>query len=179
MELHQIQLTYQQDEDRILVRVTFNRSNAEPLEFRAWFTRRFVKALWPGITATMQAQVIMDQPQMAHVSAEIANMENQAAVNEIRQQGNFDIPFEAPAHQYPLGEMPILVTDVQFTLNANQPVRIHLSDARKTGLELQFSQTLLHGFCTLLQQAVHAAEWDMELNLPGAFPSEGSERVLN
>lgn len=179
MDLHQIQVIYQPDDDRVLMRATFNRDDGAPLEFRAWLTRRFVKFLWPGLTATLQAQVALNNMQVAQASAEIVNMENQAAVNEIKSQGNFDKPFDASTHQYPLGELPILLTDVEFNLNANQPVRIRFSDARKNGLSLDFTQNLLHAFCALLQQAVQTAEWEMKLQLPGTRPDNGEPRVLN
>jgi len=179
MDLHQIQVTYQQDDDRILVRATFNRHDSGPLEFRAWFTRRFVKFLWPGLTTILQAQVVLNNMQMAQASAELVNMENQIALNEIKGQGNFDKPFDASMCQYPLGELPILLTDVAFSLNANQPARIHFLDAQKNGLALDFTQGVLHGFCALLQQAVKVAEWEMDLQMPGARPVDDTPRVLN
>lgn len=179
MDLHQIQVSYQQNDDRVLVRASFNRQEGDPLEFRAWLTRRFVKILWPGLTATLQAQVALDNMQHAQASAEIVNMENQAALDTIKSQGNFDKPFNASMNQLPMGELPILLTDVEFSLNPNQPVRIHFSDARKNGLALDFTQDLLHAFCALLQQAVKAAEWEMHLQLPGQYPADGTPRVLN
>jgi hypothetical protein len=179
MDLHQIQVTYQQDDDRVLVRATFNRPEGDPLEFRAWFTRRFVKILWPGLTATLQAQVVLNNLKMAQASADIVNMENQAALDKTKSQGNFDKPFDTSMRQTPLGELPILLTDVEFSLNANQPTRIHFSDAKKNGLALDFTQGTLHGFCALLQQAVKAAEWEMDLNLPGTRPVDDAPRVLN
>lgn len=180
MDLHQIQVTYQQDDDRVLVRATFNRPEGDLLEFRAWLTRRFVKFLWPGLTATLQAQVALNNMQHAQASAEIVNMENQAALDKIKSQGNFDKPLDASSvTQLPMGELPILLTDVEFSLNPNQPVRIHFSDARKNGLALDFTQGLLYGFCALLQQAVKAAEWEMDLQLPGALPLDNTPRVLN
>jgi hypothetical protein len=179
MDLHQIQVAYQQDDDRILVRTIFNRADGDPLEFRAWFTRRFVKDLWPGLMATLQAQVALNNMQVAQASAEIVNMENQAALNVIKGQGNFDKPFDASVHQYPLGELPILLTNVEFSLNPNQPVRIHFSDAQKNGLALDLTQDLLHAFCALLQQAVQTAGWEMDLQLPGTRSQAGAPRVLN
>ncbi len=179
MDLHQIQVSYQQDDDRVLVRATFNRPDAAPLEFRAWITRRFIKFLWPGLTATLQAQVALNNMQHAQASAEIVNMENEVALDNIKSQGNFDKPFNASMNQLPMGELPILLTDVAFSLNPNQPVRIHFSDARKNGLALDFTQGLLYGFCALLQQAVKAAEWEMDLQLPGQHLPDDTPRVLN
>jgi hypothetical protein len=179
MDLHQIQAIYQENDDRILVRATFTRTDANPLEYRAWFTRRFVKILWPGILASFEAQAKLNQPQAAHMSDEIVNMENQAAMNEIKTQGNFETPYASSTYEYPLGQIPILICNVSFTIDANQPIQIDLSDAQSHNLALILTPVIFHGFCTLLQRAVKTAEWEVDLQLPGTSLPDDSSRVLN
>jgi hypothetical protein len=122
---------------------------------------------------------MLDRPHAAHASAEIVNMENQGALGEVKALGNFDTPIKSLEYLYPLGQMPIVISDVQFRLEANQPVRINFSDSQKNGIELTFTPALLHGFCSLLQQAVKTADWGIELELPGKHPTDEMSRVLN
>lgn len=180
MDLHQIQVTYQPEEDRILLRVSFRAEDGSLEEIRSWLTRRLVKSLWPGIVRSLDSQVKLNQPQAAHASAEILSMEYQASVTEIKASGNFDIPFEAAAENYPLGETPLLVSATRFQLNPNEPLRIGFTGMSGESFEVCFTQTAMHGFCKLLQEAVKTAEWDLQLHIPSFAPVENApRRMLN
>ncbi len=179
MELHQIQVTYSTEEDRVLCRASFKAEDGGLQEVRAWLTRRMVKLLWPGVIDAMEKQVSLDKPQAAHASADIVGMDYHASIDEIRNSGNFSTPYEAERQTYPLGETPILVTTVDFKLNADQPIRVNLTSAQGHGFEIAFTQTVLHGFCSLLKDAVKKAEWDMNLVIPGSVASSSPGRVLN
>lgn len=104
MELHQIQITYQAKEDRILSRASFQAQASGLQEVRAWLTRRLVKILWPGIIDALEKQVTLDKPQAAHASADIVGMEHHACLEEIRGCGSFDNPYHNEVQTYPLGE---------------------------------------------------------------------------
>ncbi|MBI1891749.1 MAG: hypothetical protein HYS18_13960 [Burkholderiales bacterium] len=182
MDLHQLQVTYQTNEDRVLLRVSFRAEDGTLEEIRAWLTRRIVKSLWPGILRSLDSLVKMTQPQAAHASSEILSMEYQASVTEIKASGNFDIPFEAAADRYPMGEAPILISSFKFQVDTQEPVRIAFSGAEDEKLEIGFTQKAMHGFCKLLQEAVRNAEWDLTLQMPSfaqqeAMPSP--RRLLN
>lgn len=179
MDLHQLQLSYQAKDDRILLRVSFKADDGRLQEIRAWLTRRLVRNLWPGIIQALQTQVTLNAPLAAHASAEIVGMEHQASVAEIRAGGNFDAPFDAEIQGYPIGEAPILVSAAHFTMNVNQPLLINFSPAEGVGFEVALTPIVLHGFCTLLQETVKLAEWDIELRLPGMSETAPMSRTLN
>jgi hypothetical protein len=168
MELHQLQVTYQQEEDRILFRASFRNRGASLHEVRAWLTRRLLRNLWPGIIKALETQVALNQPQAAHAKAEIVGMEHQATVKDIADRGDFKTPYNAGAQSFPIGEAPILVTTVHFNISANKPVRINFVPSQGQGFEVGFTPQTLHGFCNLLREAVKAAQWDVELLLPGS-----------
>ena len=57
---------------------------------------------------------------------------------------------------------------------------MHPAEGR--GVELRLNDTLLHGWCRMLQKACREAEWDLVLDFPGgtsAGESEVASRVLN
>lgn len=179
MELHQIQITYQAKEDRILSRASFQAQASGLQEVRAWLTRRLVKILWPGIIDALEKQVTLDKPQAAHASADIVGMEHHACLEEIRGCGSFDNPYHNEVQTYPLGETPILITTANFSLIPNQPIRMNLTPAQGYGFEIAFTQAVLHGFCSLLKDAVKKAEWDIELRLPGRMSMHSGTPMLN
>jgi hypothetical protein len=180
MALHQLQVTYQQDEDRLLLRASFTRPEQPLLEVRAWLTRRLLRKLWPGIIKALEAQVTRNQPQAAHAKSEIVGMQHQATVNEIAACGDFKTPYDEAAQAFPIGEAPVLVTNAHFNISANKPVRINFTPALGQGFEIAFSPQVLHGFCNLLHEALKVAQWEMELKLPGAdIAPDAAPRVLN
>jgi hypothetical protein len=180
MDLHQLQVSYEPDEDRILMRTSFKTDAGKLQEIRAWLTRRLVSNLWPGIIRALETQVALDRPQAAHAKSEIVSLEYQSSINEIRSKGNFDAAFETAADAYPAGQAPLLVNSAQFTVGVNQALRINFMPAQDAGFEVTFTPTVLHGFCTLLQQAVKAAEWGLDLRMSSATPDYSARpKVLN
>ncbi len=182
MDLHQLQLTYQPDEDRILMRLSFRAEEGALHEIRAWLTRRLVHHLWSGIVRALETQVKLDQPQAAHASAEIIGLAHQASISAIKERGEFGIPFDNAVQAFPPGGAPMLVTLAQFTMKPQQPLRINFCPTQGDGFEVGFSAGVLHGFCTLLQESVKTAEWGIELRLPvaaAASTSATGPRMLN
>jgi hypothetical protein len=179
MELHQIQIIYSAEEDRILCLTSFKAQDGDLQEVRAWLTRRLVKVLWTGIIDALERQVSLDKPQAAHVSADIVGMEHHASMEEIRESGSFNNPYQTAIQTHPLGEVPILVTIVNFTLHSDQPIRVNLTPTEGYGFEIAFPPPMLHGFCSLLKDAVKNAEWDMSLVMPGVGAPDAAARILN
>jgi hypothetical protein len=179
MVLHQIQVAYRSEDDRLLLRVSFGADDGTKQEIRAWLTQRLVKTLWPGIIGALETQVVLDHPGAAHARAEIVCMEHQATVTQIRARGEFSMPFVPDVHNFPCGEQPILLTGAHIAVQAKHTPRINFVSG-KSSFEIAFTSPMLHGFCTLLQDAVKLAEWNIELRLPG-IPAEQlpEKRVLN
>jgi hypothetical protein len=180
MVLHQIQAAYRAEDDRLLLRVSFSADDGPRQEIRAWLTRRLVIALWPAIIRAMETQVVLDHPHAAHARVEMINMEHEATISEIRANGKFGMPFAPENHHFPFGEQPVLLTGAHISVKANQTPRINFVSARNGNFEITLTSSMLHGLCTLLQDAVKLADWNIELHLPGVPTGKHSEqRVLN
>lgn len=178
MDLHQIQITYQAEEDRLLCRASFTAEDGGLQEVRAWLTRRLTRQLWSATVDALETQVGLDKPHASHTSADIVGMEHHAHVEEIRDSGSFNTPYQSDIASYPLGETPILVADVNFTLNPGQPIRMNLAPAQGYGFELACTRPVLHGFCSLLRETVQKTDWDLELSMPGTTTPDRT-RMLN
>lgn len=179
MDLHQIQVTYQPNEDRLLHRTSFRTDEGALQEIGAWLTRRAFQGLWSGIVDALKAQVRLDKPQAAHASAEIVGMEHHASVTAMKESGGFGSAYETRVRDYPLGETPVLVTATRFSIAANQPLRINFVSESGKGFEIAFTPQVLHGFCKLLMEAEKKAQWDLYPVLPGEAMSLQASTVLN
>jgi hypothetical protein len=180
MSLHQIQASYRAEEDRVLLRVSFNGADGGLKEIRAWLTRRLLKGLWPGIIHAMETQVVLAHPSATSAKAEIVSMQHEATVTQIRSRGEFDKPFADDIHDFPLGEEAVLVVKAHISVEAKQTLKIRFVSAHNGSFEVAFNETMLHGLCSLLQDAAKKADWDFVLNLPGMPAQQWSERrVLN
>lgn len=180
MSLHQLQLTYHAEEDRAMLRVSFL-AEAEALhEVRLWLTRRLAKNLWATLLKTMEAQLTMNKPEAIQAHAELINMAHQESVSEIAARGDFNRPFDSHAQTYPMGETPLLVVNAQFKVTPGQPgMRINFIAPNGYNLEIGLSETMLHGFCALLQKIAHSAEWELTLRLPEETHVLPATRTLN
>ena len=181
MVLQQIQAGYWRNEDRLLIRVSFKQEDGSLHEIRSWMTRHMVKALWPGIIHALETQVGLDNPNAAHASSEIVGMEHQAKIDEIRSRGDFDVPYSPDIDGYPFGKIPILLVQANINISSKHGPRINFVSAENGSFEVSFTSSMLHGFCTVLQDAVKATDWDIELQMPSgasAVEWEGP-RLLN
>ena len=175
MALHQIQIKYDQVEDRLLLRL----SSTEGDEFRFWLTRRFVERLW-GMLLTMLEWDEAVQQQF--------DQERRRNVLEIRhegyaREGNFAKPFEG-APRLPLGAAPVLVAKANGSKSGKGVHVLSLLPAQGQGIDLTLDQKLLHLFVRLLRESVEKAGWGMDLRLyqggEGQPPAvESGPRKLN
>lgn len=179
MELHQIQVSYNAEHDRLLLRATFRDPEQALHEVRAWLTRRIVDRLWPGIVRALEAKVTLEQPQAQHAKREIVGMAHEASISENVQRGGFAKEFENAAAKFPLGADPMLITSANFQLKAQQPVRIEFVANDGKRFEIAFADRILHGLCKLLQDGVRNAEWGLTLAMPGAASGVERPAALN
>lgn len=181
MNLEQINLSYQHDEDRILLRIGFSaaQEGGQKQEVLLLLTRRLLQNLWPVLLQAMATQITLDRPDAAFASAEIVQMEYAQAVSNISASGNFSHAYELENREWPLGELPLLLKSIKFHLNANQPLGMQLIAFGEGNIDLRLPSEVLHGFCKLLQEAAAQAHWGLELTMPGTPQHAMPSRLLN
>lgn len=179
MELHQLQVAYVAEHDRLLLRATFRNPDQSLHEVRAWLTRRILSRLWPGIVRALETKVTLDQPQAQHARRELVGMSHQASVSQNERAGNFGKKFEDAVQTYPLGQEPLLVSTVNFHVAPQMPVRIEFLQADGKRFEISFGDPVLHGFCKLVQDGAAKAEWGVELRIPGLDVAPPASAQLN
>lgn len=180
MKIHQVSVTYQTEQDRLLVRI--NTSTRE--ELRLWFTRRLMVGLWPLVNRFLTDQLVKTESSITSGAAASDDMKHMLADfrrETLLQQADFATPYRADEASLPLGEQPLLVTDVNLTPRTGGPLRLEFVEkpeqaqgpTRQSVLEMD--ARLLQGFVHLLQQALERANWALPALRPAAPATEPAD----
>ena len=186
MNIHQVNVSYSGEQDRLLIRI--NSLNGE--EFRAWLTRRLTLKLLPHLGKTAQAQIEQQfQPPAAGTPLPeqkeqmLQNFKKEAAVYD----GDFQTPFKDKPAALPLGEEPLLVTELSFTPLADAKLQVTLLErlpGKQRDLQLVMDPALTQGLLRLLNQSLKASGWTDPapvLNLASsatAIPVRGEQELV-
>lgn len=169
MTLQQINVMYDAPQDRLLVRM----NTSERVEYRFWITRRLVKGLWQGLVQRMQSTETARRQAVPSAKQAVVEFEREAALHKT----TFDKPYAAEEMKPAMPGEPLLVFSVTLRSHPQEGHDISLMPANGAGFHLHFSDTLLHGFAKLLQDAVQRSGWDLALELPSAQTAE--KRAFN
>ncbi|MFZ6672458.1 hypothetical protein [Undibacterium sp. Xuan67W] len=198
MELHQINVHYQPEQDRLLAKFSFTLAKEASAasegvaadvatksadqgrqEIRCHLTRRLTLRLWPAIMESMGKQVAINQPASAMFSNDIVQMEHQSSVALLEQHGGFSTPYEEQVQTWPLGEAPLLLATIQLHVSQDEPMRIEFIPMSGEGFAVNLTPVVLHAFCKLLQTAVTEADWGFELEMSGTDQETLPAHLLN
>lgn len=174
MKLRQINIEYNAEHDRLLMRI----ASGENQEVLLWLTRRCVKLLW-GVLLQM-VRSVPDIAAQSHPDAKTAlvGMRHE----DVMAKTDFSKPYEAPANkEHPLGAEPILVAKLQTKRNENGSFVLTLLPSKGQGINLNLNEELLHSLCGLLRKIASGTDWGVQLDLPQAaavLPPE-ERRTLN
>ena len=175
MSIRQIQLVYNEEQDRLLLRF----ATADQSEFRFWLTRRFVKRWW-GLLTKMLAWdgMVMQQATPPAKQAMVAFQHERHTAD-----ADFKQPFADSAVSFPLGETPVIIGKVNATRQDTGMVKMSLLPVQGAGIDIVVDAKLLHLLVKLLQDAVGRSDWDIRLPIAPQMPvasDEGSTpRTLN
>ena len=168
--LHQFNLEYNSEQDRLLFRM----STRDGTEIRLWFTRRFVKRLWGLLIKLLERD--------PHVAAQTDPVAKKSVVafqrDSAMTQSDFSKNFEeksAPA--LPLGEEPVLVTKCKATPTATGFTLAFSSDEGQQ-VSVSLNAQYLHSLTHLLFEAFKPPGYLLTLLLPAfeapSHPPTGS-----
>ena len=167
MQIHQFNVSHNERQDRLLLRV--NTQTQE--EFRFWLTRRLALRLVPVLEQSV-GRLESSQPRMVAHDQASQQILTDLKRDAFMQDADFDTPYSGQARLLPLGEEPMLVTDVELKLQGSG-VQLTLQDKGAPAgpaqhCQLNLPPSLLHGLIHLLQQAVAKAQWQTAAEAPVA-----------
>lgn len=193
MEIRQLSVDYNEEHDRILIRI--NTTDSEELRF--WLTQRMLGRLWPTFNEVVARHLLPHDKFADHSKLQLSglNAEQRAMVAEFERvdalkQADFATPYDAHPLRLPLGEFPLLVTEVNLTAVNNGQLRIRLCEqlsgkAQQRSCQLDLPPQLVHGLTHLLHKAIARSGWNVSMypaeNQPAESPANdpGRPRYLN
>ncbi len=160
MQIHQLQASYQADQDRILLRL--NTHSGE--EMRVWLTRRMLKGMLEPVQrlANHLGQQRQTRPENENIHA---GSDSEAMEND------FLTPFEDGADAtLPLGEQPLRTTALQVTSAPDNCLHVRFDEiadgqnAAHRSMEITLGPELLVGLVQVLDAVLKVADWGITLN---------------
>ena len=164
MQIHQMSVTYLPEQDRILMRI----NTTEGEEMRLWLTRRLMVGLWPLLTKLLTEHLLKLEAAGASLRAPTRNSRRcwpTSARKSSCSTPTSTRPTRRASRSLPLGEEPLLVTDVDATPLANGPLRLNFNerppdgDAKPRSFQMEMEPKLMQGLMHLLDQALPQSQW--------------------
>jgi len=157
MRLRQIRIDFLPEPDRLLLRIATD----DESELRFWFTRRYVRGLWPALVQMIQVVGAAREHADPETRKALLEFEHEKAV----RQADFATPYQS-AKNLPLGVEPLLVTRLRVGPDGKGNAVLAMHPAQGQGIDLTMDAMLLHSFTRLLQNAVAKTDWDLDVHLP-------------
>jgi hypothetical protein len=163
MKIHQLSVTYLAEQDRILVRV--NTATSE--EMRLWLTRRLMLGLWPLLSKLLTRHLLKLESAGASLEAADEGLRKMLAdfrKEEFLRDADFETPYKEDQPQLPLGEQPLLVTDVDASPLQNGRLRLSFNERpphaeKPRSFQMEMEPKLMQGMMHLLEQALARSQW--------------------
>jgi hypothetical protein len=168
--LHQIGLSYDPIQDRLVLRI----SSTDKSEWRLALTRRFVSLLWKALVGVLEKHPDIRDDLMPKVKEAMLAMQHQAAV----ESADMSKAFADDNRDLTSNTGPQLVTAARVTPKDDSHTELHFRTVAGTDLRFVIDKTRLHAFCHLLVKSAVGAEWNLPLAIGDAAAlAPAGERV--
>lgn len=166
-QLHQMQLSYVSEEDRILLRMNTRARQ----EFRFWVTRRYVDLLWKTITQVVEKREIQE----TQVKDELKKATQIQEKHEQQvEKSDFQTQYQESTY-LPLGEAPALLFSAGIKPDPNGRALLCMHPKDGQGIELMLNDQIVHSFCKLLVDTCEKANWGLSLTWSKIEPSSSPD----
>lgn len=176
MSIQQFHLRYDIAADRILLQV---RTTTAEL-YRVWITRRLFLNLWPHYQTMVSRLAAPRLSASAVVSQQTQQMLAEVARDKPLPNANFGVPFTAEGATLPLGEEPMLPTELNLQTDAVD-LSLRWSDQQGRRLNMVLSEEMALGLMRLMDRAVGESGWGLPIAAPpaGREAEPAAPRLLN
>ena len=157
----QINLEYNSNEDRLLLRISQNESNGGCVEYRFWLTRRFVDVFINGIDKIIEIGLASDVQISPDALEAMKKFQQEAALTK----ADFSTSYDADAQNCTLiGEEPLLVTMLKVKKKSKNKYVLSLVTSENAGINIGADINLIHSLRKLLLSSVKNAGWNQPMS---------------
>lgn len=170
MDISQISIRYRQDHDRIQVDI----NTGADAEVQVWLTRRMTLRLWPLLNRVVIDHFAIPSDAKTDGFVNLATMDTQTKTmladfkrDEVLQRADFSTPYQCNAPLHPLGQTPLLVTEVNLTPFGNGQLQLKFNEklenpASLRGFEMNLSTELVFAVIKLMGHALQQSQWELD-----------------
>ena len=161
LERIQINMEYNNTEDRLLLRISEKESNGMCSEYRAWFTRRFVSLFIKAIDKLIEDELAGDLQLSTDSLKAMKKFQQEAAL----EKADFTTSYEADAESCtPTGEEPILVTKLNLKKKSKNKYVLSFLTNENAGINITADIDLIHTIRKMLHASVKNAGWNQPVS---------------
>ncbi|WXU00268.1 MAG: hypothetical protein Ctma_0980 [Catillopecten margaritatus gill symbiont] len=175
MNIHQMQISYSSQEDRLVMSV----NSVEGEEMRLFLTRRIVTSFWDILNQTINHS-LLNKPELNDMEPSIPTsmmvdpdkeatpqqmqqqMEHQVEHQNIINESDYATPFNA-GNKFPMGEAPILIEKITINVYENNNIALIFTGTDEQDINLNLNPQLLHNILDLLIRVMPSTEWNISL----------------
>ncbi len=155
--LHQIQLAYKPEQDRLLLRAR----TSSGAEYRIWLTRRFVARIWPLLLRALASDPGVTSQHTPETRDAVLAFQHERALSRV----DFSEHYDEQVSDLPLGEEPVLASSLDSRQGPGDTHVFTFRSSTDQSVQLRLHKGMLHAFCKLLQDTASKAEWGLSLKV--------------
>jgi hypothetical protein len=174
VNLHQISVSFDPEQDRLLLRIR----GREGEQFSAWLTRRVMRNLYPALRQASGHLAAGILPAGAVATPGARQMLADSARTQAVEQSDFSQPFADQAARHPIGEAPLLPARIDLQVQADRRVRFVLTETPQRTLQLELVQQDWEALRHMIEQALERAEWGLPADAE-PLPAPPGSTLLN
>ncbi len=155
MQIHQLNMKFSAQEDRILFRLSTHAKE----ELRFYLTRRFVKLMLPLVQEQLENLAITDTGS-ASVTTKKAmfDFHHESALDESNLAKKY---IADEQYTLPLGDSPVLLISFGLQAESVDNIVMNFATVDSKGIKFTLNAKLLHSFYHLLLQTIKTAQWEL------------------
>lgn len=163
MNIHQLQLTYSTQEDRLILRI----NSKENEEIRLFLTRRMLVSFWDILTQAVNhsiSQKTFDDIKNPAINStpEVQKMKQQVQHQDIVDKSDYKTPFNE-GNKFPIGESPALIEKITINTLENTTTTLIFYSNNGQNINLNLNQQLLHNLSDLIIKVIPSTDWNITL----------------
>lgn len=171
MDIHQLQIKFVAEEDRLLLSI----STTTKSEFCLLLTRRFVKLMMPVLVQVMTQEAQVNSHTDEDVKKAALSMVHEANI----AQADFSHQYQQEIKERPLGDAPVVVVQMQVKNNKLGTPILCFYGGNKKGIEMSFDYKMLHTLYKMIADCAKTADWDLTFTIGQAGDGNLKNRLLN
>ena len=154
--LHQMNMVYSQEEDRLLLRIT----TMDHMEYQLWITRRFLSLFWEVLNKVLNKFEHVDPANLYMDTETQKAYQHQKAI----EAADFSKKYEAENYTQ-VNETPILIIGAQVKVISGNVIGIKLDLKNSQTVSFNIPLAMLHALCQMIVSACKTTRWSLDLKM--------------